>query len=63
MPGGAIRGNLLSFSDGCGAAEQAAYSLFAAFATGICLFAKRHAFMRTIYASCAEALPAQLFLA
>jgi hypothetical protein len=41
----------------------AAYSLFEAFAAGICLFAEREALMRTIYATASGALPWQLFLA
>jgi hypothetical protein len=63
MEGVATFRNLLLFSDGCAVPEQAAYSLFAAFVTGICLFAKRDAFMRTICASVIAALPGRLFLA
>jgi hypothetical protein len=40
-----------------------AYSLFAAFAAGICLFAERAAIMRTICAETVDALRRQGFLA
>jgi hypothetical protein len=42
---------------------SAAYSLFAAFAAGICLFAERAAIMRTICAETVDALRGQGFLA
>src|SRR5882757_3236575 len=42
--------NLSSFSSGCRFRPPVAYSLFEAFAAGICLFAEREALMRTIYA-------------
>jgi hypothetical protein len=41
----------------------AAYSLFAAFAAGICLFPERAAIMRTICAKSGDALPGRVFLA
>jgi hypothetical protein len=41
----------------------AAYSLFEAFAAGICLLTGRDAFMRTICAKAGGALPRRLFLA
>jgi hypothetical protein len=40
-----------------------AYSLFEAFAAGICLFAERAAIMRTICARRGDALPGRVFLA
>jgi hypothetical protein len=42
---------------------RAAYSLFAAFAAGICLFSERAAIMRTICARPGDALPGRVFLA
>jgi hypothetical protein len=43
--------------------DGAAYSLLAAFAAGICLLTGRDAFMRTICARAAGALPQRVFLA